>query len=158
MGFGQWHSPYKGENWAQSLKSWKCDVLAYSSGLSAPTSSFPEPKIFLRMCLTIACSMAGSFGWSLGPKNGPQSRKKRPKWSKITLFWKKLKISFVREKWPLLLRSEAPDTYFRVKITIFRGLGWHLAVLGWYLCILVLMVWHSVLLILPILQYFQLLY
>ena len=136
MGFGQWHSPYKGENWAQSLKSWKCDVLAYSSGLSAPTSSFPEPKIFLRMCLTIARSMAGSIGWSLGPKNWPQSRKKHPKWSKITLVRKKVQKKFWHAEMTNFTQSEDPDTYFRVKITIFRGLGWHLDVLGWYLCIL----------------------
>ena len=94
MGFGQWPPPYKGENGAQSSKSWKCDVLHCSSGLPAPTSSFPVPEIFLRMCLTIARSMAGSIGRSLGPKNWPQSRKKQTKRAKIALFWKKSKIIF----------------------------------------------------------------
>ena len=39
--------------------------------------------------------------------------------------------------------SEDPDTHFMVKITIFRGLGRYLALLGCHLYMSVLMVYHG---------------
>ena len=120
MGFGQWHSPYKGENWAQSFKFWKFDILHCSSGLPAPTSSFPRPEIFLRMCLTIALSMVGTIGRSLGTKNWPQSWEKQPKKSKngpkLQFSEISLKISVCMDKWPVFVNLR----------TVTHVLGWKL--------------------------------
>ena len=122
MGFGQWHSPYKGENWAQSFKFWKFDVLHCSSGLPAPTSSFPRPKIFLRMCLTIALSMAGTNGRSLGTKNWPQSQEKQPKKAKMGQnfdFLKKPKNHF------FTIKCVSGSSY-RLKLVIHSCKNWFL--------------------------------
>ena len=85
--FGQWGSPNKGENWPQSFKFWKSDVLHCSSVVPAPIPSFPGPEIFLRTCLTIASSMAKTIGSSLGSQNWPQSRKKQSKSTEINQNW-----------------------------------------------------------------------
>ena len=139
--FGQWVTPNKGENWPQSFKFWKSDVLYCSSGVPALIPSSPEPEMFLRTCLTIARYMVKTIGRSLGSKNWPQSRKNQQKTAKIDVFWKKLENRVLHAEMAYFTSSGDPDSYFMVKIAIFRGPGWYLAVLGCHLYMSVLVVY-----------------
>ena len=88
--------------------------------------------------------MVKTIGRSLGSKNWPQSRKnqqKTAKTAKIDVFWKKLENRVLHAEMAYFTSSGDPDSYFMVKIAIFRGPGWYLAVLGCHLYMSVLVVY-----------------